>query len=343
MKKLLGSALSLLLAVCGGCLEFDAQEIVMRYDSEADRIDCLVVYRGIFVEVGSNTNETAMRSAFADLEKVLDHGQCFFWCNWPAALDPTKTKGDIAPFLSHVEVENGKLFTDPEGRLHGYQFVRIVRAKEFLKKLNMALGLAYQAAFVVGAGDVEFDPDTKENAIEFSRTGEPPLTVEAGRIQLRVPCSAPDFRKLLRELEDHMLRNEPSNALHRVVLEKRKAEGDSDLEVKRDERVATLDVEQLRDLMRKMPGMRFFWDNDFTVERTEELQTIGIGVEGSSELRVLKASDGRYSDNFLKALRERGHEIEDGIPDQEIQRRFDEFLQRDAVLPDGLKAARAEK
>ena len=54
----------------------------------------------------------------------------------------------------------------------------------------------------------------------------------------------------------------------------------------------------------------------------------------------MKASSGAYTDNFLQALRERGDKIEDGVPDQEIRRRFDDFLTREAVLPPELAALR---
>ncbi|MCA8973726.1 MAG: hypothetical protein KDC98_03345 [Planctomycetes bacterium] len=340
MKRLLGTVFPLVLLLLGGCLEFDAQEITMRYDEKADRIDFLVVYRGIFLEAGSSTQGDKMDGAFADLQEVFDNGQSFFWCNWPLKIDPVDPPAATAALAAHLEVEIGGFFTDPKGMLNGYEFVRIARAKEFLQKLNTLLEVVAQGAMLGGFRGIKLDADSRELMTEFVRSGEKMVTVEAGRIQLRLPLSSSDFGTVLKELEQHFLTNVPTDITRRIVVEKHRAAGE-DSTVGADELdEVKLSRNDLSNGLRTAAGWRFFWDNEFTIERGEELQTVGIGARGNRELVVRKASDGLYCDNFLKALRERGDKIEDGVPDQEIRRRFDEFRQRAAVMPEALRLLR---
>ena len=96
----------------------------------------------------------------------------------------------------------------------------------------------------------------------------------------------------------------------------------------------------LRKEIARAPTFRFFWDNDISIERTLEVTTIGLGVAGAEEIQVKKASAGLYHDAFLMKLRADKFQIEDGLPAQELFRRFNEFQARDAKLPQKLAAKR---
>lgn len=339
MFRLSNCLLSLTLLLLAGCLEFDGQEVTMRYDAKADRIDMLVVYRGVFYEAGSDGSD--MTKAFKDYDEVMAKGTSFFWSNWPLEVDLTKTGTPLAPLGAHVYVENGGMFTDPTGRLDGYQFVRIRDAKEFLAKLNTMLELAVQAAMLGGFRGVKFDRDTKEFVREFLRDKQKMVTVEAGRIQLRLPCSAADFKKMLGKLEDYFVTNAAGEMTRRVAVGLRREVDPEDSSTIEGAEVL-LNRQGVNDGMKKSPSFRFFWDNEITIERTEELQTIGIGAVSNRQLQITKASSGYYTDNFLKAARERGDKVEDGVPDQEIVRRFEDFLTREAVLPPELAPLRKQ-
>ncbi|MFO1077189.1 MAG: hypothetical protein U1E73_05630 [Planctomycetota bacterium] len=343
MLRPLRLAIFLCLFVFGGCLEFDAQDITMRYDPKADRIDMLVVYRGLFVEHGSGATDDPYKNAFADLDKVLERGNSYFWCNWPFVIDLVKAGTPGAALTPYVDVENGGLFTDPKGVLCGYQFVRIRDVKEFLGKLNTMLELAMQAAVVGGVRGQKLDSDTRELVTEFLRSGEKMLRVEEGRIELRVPCSPKDFRTLLGQVESYTLSNMPDDILRTAATARRRAGGGEPADTSLQGVEVALGQAELRESLGKAAGWRFFWDNEFTIERGEELQVIGLGSKGSKELVVKKSSDGFYCDNLLVKLRERGDKIEDGMPDQELTRRFEAFRGRDAVLPPDLKALREKK
>ena len=86
--------LCLLFLLFPGCLEFDGQEVTMRYDAEADRIDLLIVYRGVFYESGSSDND--MTKAFKEYDEVMAKGTSFFWSNWPLEVDLTETGTPLA-------------------------------------------------------------------------------------------------------------------------------------------------------------------------------------------------------------------------------------------------------
>jgi len=358
MRRIVSLPLFLILSALGGCLEFDAQQITMRYDVQRDRIDALIVYRGLFAEnntVSSSANPVGV--ALADLQKVLDRGQAFFWCNWPLAIDLVESDAATAELAMHVEVEHGGLYTDPMGVLNGYQFLRVVRVGEFVRKLNTMLELLVQGAMMGGFRGIEFDRDTREIVTEFLREGKKMVVIEPGRVELRLPLSKRDFQKVVAAMEDHFLSHLHTELTRLADVQPVEAADDGETAAVESSDADNGDFElakngqprllfaagELQDGVRSSPTMRFFWDNEFTIERGQELHTIGIGARGNEELQLTKASGGLYSDNFLKALRERGDEIEEGVPDQEIRRRFDEFLTREAVIPEALRAKREQR
>jgi len=333
-----------ILLLLAGCLEFDAQEITFRYDQKNDRIDALVVYRGLFVESGSGSSDKPNEKALADLDEAIAHGEFYFWCNWPLRVDPVKDTGPGAALLPHLQVEVGGLFTDPKGVLCGYQFVRIEQAGAFLKKLNTMLEIGVQAVLVSGfAGRGEnhkFDDDTREAVREFLRSGEKMLAIEAGRIELRMPCSAKDHRYFKQQLEATLLREMRREMVRRIGVEEARAKGGDVTDTSVTNAAVTVPGEALQESIRTSASFRLFWDNDFTLDHRDEVTTVGLGLRGTEELRVTKASEGLYHPSFLEKLRERGDKIEDGLPDQELARRYEAFRGRDAVLPELLVARR---
>jgi hypothetical protein len=344
MRRLI-LALSLLMVSLGACLEFDAQEITFRYDEAADRIDMLVVYRGLFAEGGNGSTNEPLQKAIKDLAEARESGEAAFWSNWPLTFELTR---DYVPpvkaLLAHVDVENGALFTDPKGALCAYQFVRVREAKAFLQKANTLLELGLQGALAAGlstyGGKHQFDDDTKEIVRDFLRTGQKLLKVEAGRVELRLPMSAKDHAWAKSVLEMHFAANMPRELLRKSVTASRRAGGGDVTDTSIAEASVQLQGDQLAPEIRRSPSYRLFWDNDWAMQREPELTTVSLGVRGSKELRVVKSAEGLYHDRLLNALRERKEEIEDGLPEQEITRRFEAFHGRDAKLPPKVAAMR---
>ena len=350
MKKTITTALlALLTLLLSGCLELDGQDVTIRYDADADRIDVLIVYRGLFAEGGNGSSDDPLDKALKDLAEARETGEFTFWNNWPLSVDATKDYDPPrAALVAHVDVENGGLFTDPQGVLCAYQFVRIRDAKAFVQKVNTLLELGLQTGFTGEGmrgleGRHKLDDDTREILREFLRSGEKLLVVEPGRMEVRLPFSRRDHEWIKDQLEDHFMDNMPREVLRRSAVAARRAGGGSVTDTSLAEETVAIAGPALRKSIEQAPSFRFFWDNELTIRRDLELTTIGLGVAGQPELRVEVARGGLYHDALLQRLRTDGAEIEDGLPDQELARRFAAFGERDPVLPPRLAAKRDGK
>lgn len=340
------SLFSLLLClVLAGCLEVDGQEITIRRDEAADRIDIHVVHRGLFAENGQGSSNDPMAKAVKDLADVRAGGEVVFWCNWPMTFDLTREyPAPVQAMLANVDVENGGLFTDPQGLLCGHQFVRIRNATAFVKQLNTLLELWVQTQLLGGTpgrgGRHQWDDDTKEAVREFLRSGEKLLVVETGRIEVRLPLSPRDHAWFKNQLERLVLDGVPREMLRRRRTADHRAAGGDPTDTSFVDGAVTVPGEQVRDDLLRAPTNRFLWDNEFGWQREPELTRVSLGVAGG-DLRVVKASEGLYHPALLNKLRENGESIEDGVPDQELARRFEAFQKRDAVLPPKVAELRA--
>lgn len=344
MKKQCNWLVLSLLLLLGGCLEIDGQDVYVRYDQENDRIDAMFVYRGLFAEGGGGSSSDPMVKAIKDLTQAQESGEFVFWNNWPLSCDPSREyKAPRKALVAHLEVENGGLFTDPQGMLCAYQFVRVNKAKSFVKKLNSLIEIAMQASFVTGiprANNYKLDDDSKENLREFLRSREKMITIEKGRIEARLPLSARDHRWLKGIIEKHFFDNMPSEVTRREAVAQRRKDGRAATDTTYADEAVSIEGTELRKEIARAPSMRFFWDNDITFQRTQELTTIGLGVAGDDEIHVTKAKDGMYDAALMTKLREDEFKIEDGLPDQELARRFESFRARDAKLPEKLAEKR---
>jgi hypothetical protein len=342
MKNLPTAFALLLLLFLGGCLEIDGQDVFLRYDEENDRIDAMLVYRGMFAEGGSGGD--ALETSTKDLEKAMETGEFIFWNNWPLSCDPAR-KYDAArnALVKHLDVENGGLFTDPHGVLCGYQFIRITKAKFFIRKVNTLLEIAMQAACLTGIPQFQnrkLDADSKENIREFLRGRGKFLTLEKGRIEVQLPLSKQDHIWLKKAIEDHFMDNMPGEITRRAIVEQRRKDGISVTDTSSSDATVNIEGATLRKEIERAPTYRFFWDNDFSIQRSLELTTIGLGVAGEDELHITKAKGGLYHEALLLKLRDDKFKIEDGLPDQELVRRFEDFRTREAKLPKKLAAKR---
>ncbi|MFN3242817.1 MAG: hypothetical protein ACE37K_15055 [Planctomycetota bacterium] len=344
MNRIRVAVLLSLLVCLGGCLELDGQDVYLRFDVDNDRIDAMFIHRGVFAEGGNGSGSDPIAKAIKDLDEASQTGEFVFWNNWPMSCNPSRDYD--APrnaLLKHIDVENGGLFTDPKGELCAYQFVRINKAKSFVKKLNTLLELAVQATGgIKPLGNHQLDDESKDNIREFLRSREKMLTIEDGRIELRLPFSPKDHRWFKKAIEDHFLDNMPNEITRREAVAQRRKNGGVVTDTTLSNETVAIDGVDMRKAIERAPSYRFFWDNDISIQRTLELTTIGIGVTGADELHVHKARSGLYNDALLKKLNgNEDHKIESGLPDQELMRRFDAFGTRDAKLPELLAKKRA--
>jgi len=343
MNKLPTAFALLLLLLLGGCLETDGQDVYLRVDEENDRIDAMFIYRGLFAEGGSDEADT-MPSCIKDLHDALETGEFIFWNNWPLKCDPSrKYDAPRNALLKHIDVENGGLFTGPDGVLCGYQFIRVNKAKSFVRKLNTLLEIGIQAACMTGIprlNNRKLDADTKDNIREFLRGRGKFLTIEKGRIELNLPLSKKDHAWFKKEIDDLFMNSLPGEITRRAIVEQRRKDGVSNTDTTSGTATVNIEGATLRKEIERAPTYRFFWDNDVSIVRALDLTTIGLGVAGEDELHISKKKEGLYHEALMVKLREDKFPIEDGLPDQELERRFTDFRTREAKLPKKLAAKR---
>lgn len=345
MKRLALLLLPFLL-LCG-CLQFDAQDITVRYDEKNDRLDLLLVYRGLYCnrEIAADVDQ---------LESALRTGEFAIWSNWPLKVDLTEAKGPLAALADHVQVENGSLFTTPTGQLCGYQFVRLTDVDGFLKKANDALALWVRAEVLGkelrdGGKTWRLDDETEELLLEVARGRHRVLSRKGAAFVLSVPCSDRDHLWLLGQLRDEFgkstgfelgrrlahpeLPGADDNARSGTSYVGNPGALDAPLQIAPD---------LLAQRVKEQPMLRVLFENPWSLRRTEGLTEFTLGFDYRSENRFHKAPLGVGAPNLEPEAKRRGIPVENSVPDQEITRRFDAFCAREAKLPEALAVLRGK-
>jgi len=123
-------------ALLAGCLDFDEQEIRVAYDAKNDRIDAQLVYRGLYSAGSSGWRCFEIPAEKDDVEgtqRQLDQLQTgkpiFALLNsvWQFDLAELRESDDpqVAALASLVTVDVGAPFRDVDGRLCGWQHLRV--------------------------------------------------------------------------------------------------------------------------------------------------------------------------------------------------------------------------
>jgi hypothetical protein len=341
----IGRVLGFLLLLLGSaCLEVDGQDLVLRVDPANDRIDVLLVHRGLFAAARSGVDGEPLPRALRDLDAVADTGRLVLWHDRLLSLDPSAEHAPaIAALLAHVDVENGGLFTDPHGVLCAYQFVRVRDARRCLEALDALLARALTDAMRdgldLGDGRHRFDDDSRQLLAERLRDGERLLRVEPGRLELRLPLSPRDHAWAKAQLAKLLLRQLPYDLVARHAL----ASGDAaPRSAAACEPLAghTLPAAMLPELLAQAASLRFFVANDVAVVRSPGHTSLVLGSGEAGDMVLHKPPHGVHDEALATALRTRGTAIEAGVPDGELRRRFAAFGEREAVLPPALAARR---
>jgi hypothetical protein len=344
-KRSIGRVLGFLLLLLGSaCLEVDGQDLVIRVDPANDRIDLLLVHRGLFAAARSGVDGEPLPRALRDLDAVADTGRLVLWHDRLLSLDPCAEHAPaIADLLAHVDVENGGLFTDPQGVLCAYQFVRVRDARRCLDALDVqlarALADAMRNGLDLGDGRHRFDDDSRQLLAERLRNGERLLRVEPGRLELRLPLSPRDHAWAKAQLAKLLLRQLPYD----LVVGHARASGDAaPRSAAACEPLAghTLPAAALPELLAHAASLRFFIANDVAVVRSRGQTSLVVGSGEAGDLTLHKPAHGVHDHALTAALRARGTPIEAGVPDAELHRRFFAFGAREAVLPPALAARR---
>jgi len=198
-SKLWALGLGLFAAVlCGGCdVEFPNQEIRWRYDTEADALDVLIVYRGVTTPAAS---EEALDKGQAVADRILGGRREFMLMDWPFLFDLDADPKESEPLAAELRAAYDRVqlvaagaFQDEDQRLCAYQHFRMTEVSHVLDGFNHLIGA--QAATALDEGDLGPDdlPWFDEGEVEawrgFIADRRPWIALEQGRLVLRAPIT----------------------------------------------------------------------------------------------------------------------------------------------------------
>lgn len=344
----------LLLILFAGCLEFDAQDVHLHHDADNDRLDMMFVYRGLFAEDGD------VKDALGHYDEAMLEGDFALWNNWPLKVEATSDGRWSTLLKRHVRIENGGLFLDPAGTLCGYQFLRIEKVSRMLGALNQLIGVYVQTTLLAGDGLArghEFDDETRELVGEFVRGRGQFVSLEGAALRIQLPFSAADQRWFMDRISGELLEGIVNDICDRIETEgaiaaraEAREEGlldddDPDEPWKADygnlrpnKESAEFSLNRAKALMHASAFVGLLRDNPWSLSRERERLVFTLGFDGEASQVLTKPSSGRYEPQLLEALQARGTEIEVGMPEAELLRRFEAFRGRDAVLPEAYAA-----
>ncbi len=176
MRRILFPALAAaLVALAAGCdIEFPEQEILARLDSAADRLDLLFIYKGV---TAHDDSEEAVGKAVAAAERILAGRRQFMIVDWPLHFDLDREDCDVSSplgrrVLGNFSVAQVGAFLDSDGRLSGYQLVRVKEAKLLFHAIDAFVNKAVLEADADGdlGDDAEF-LDDRSKALMVERAG----------------------------------------------------------------------------------------------------------------------------------------------------------------------------
>lgn len=209
-------ALSLAAAACTP-FRFEAEEVRVRHDREADALELSLVYEGLHAR---SPREDGLRDALDAVRRMAAGERLFVLVDWPLVIDLDAADPELeveieelTPELAEraralaasLRVDEVELFEDGDGRLGCRQRLRLDGARAGVDTLN-ALVNAALAAIEVGEGaEIEVDgwdvdARTRELMLAHARRGDPWLALAEGGFEVRIPLSRRQAAQALRAL-----------------------------------------------------------------------------------------------------------------------------------------------
>jgi len=230
-----------IMAVSGGCLDFDEQKARIEHDEENDRLIVILDYRGIYA------SDHDAKGAMEQLEEALEGKTVAFFANWPCAFtledlkdelqDPEKreepevsSKSEelglsqegrkmLLALLERMRVLNGGFYLDPAGRLCAAQVLVLEQAEDSVRLAN---------EFISDAAIRELEEEKREfpesldqsgklilNAI---RDGHTWLQTKGHSLMLSIPCPEEEFQEAREEFVEGMLDEMTKSEAHLRAL-----------------------------------------------------------------------------------------------------------------------------
>jgi hypothetical protein len=203
----------LLISVSGCHLGHEQETIVMAFPPGRDEVRVLLIYQGFHVISGNNRNlESVLQSAKHDLGGLMASEQEFRLGGWPLHFNLAPQKGEteeqkeFREFLrAHLTIRKGAFFSDPDGRLNGYQFLTIRDGQKFVARINDRVSTFFAKSLSEGKAKPErpeddIDEESLELILKAAREKHRWLDLKPGRISFTIPGTQTLFERGKREV-----------------------------------------------------------------------------------------------------------------------------------------------
>jgi hypothetical protein len=206
---LVGRLILLFISIFGGSgctgLNYERQDIVVAFPRQKSDLRVLLVYEGLHVQGESAQDLAKAKEELASLF-IKRHEL------WPVLsllrinLGPPKPKEEDGPFNAifreHMVIDKTELFTLPNGRLGGCQWLTVHDVDRFVSRLNKTISTEYAKSAKEKENQVDdtFDLETRQLILRACLSNHEWIRIEPGRLRLSVPASRAFSSKIKAEV-----------------------------------------------------------------------------------------------------------------------------------------------
>src|SRR5262245_16263120 len=320
LLPLLGATLLL-----AGCLPYDEQEIRFRIDAARDRIDLLLVDRGLYHDQGGWFGG-GPESAGKDLDRIAKGERFVSLFNGflPLAIDdlePPKNEFEarLASRLREtVAVEHGRFFRDAEGRLCWWQCVRVSNLSGFLDLANDGIrsALAEEETLAEFRKTLRLEDEESGALLRRALEGKVPFLLRrGGALAFRFPASREGCRSLLSRLIEEIRQG----VLNDARMHAEAGEGSKEEAASQPLRRKPTDFEW---------AARLVLGIEASVLRSGDGVELVLGNPEKAEQTIALPREGEYEENLAPLLEERKLAIRSDVTEATIRAAFEAFCAR---------------
>ncbi len=317
-----------------GCLPYDEQEIRFRIDAARDRIDLLLVDRGLYHDSGGWFG-AGPEGAGKDLDRIArgERWVSLLYGLLPLPIDDPEThktdfEARIGSFLrENVAVEHGRFFRDAEGRLCWWQCVRLSKLSGFLDLANDAIRAALSEERTLARFRETLRLADEESGALLRRAleaKEPFLLRRGGALAFRFPASREGYRNLLTSWLEEILTDVRKAALE----DARKPAPGSQNSVSEDSRGGASSRPSGRKPTEFEQTARFLLGLEASFLRSGDSIELVLGNPEKGEQTMALPRGAEYEENLAPLLEERKIAIHSDVTEATLRAAFEAFCAR---------------
>ena len=298
-------ALVVLALASSGCVEFEKETIVAVVDPENNGARILLVYEALHSDANQG-NQSGLASDLAELDQLFKVRESFY-CGHPLLrVDLQEAKTPVFPKKSddlneklrvllceHVSIRTAGFFVSRQGKLCGFQTLRVRHLRKFVRGLNEWMSELFAAQIKDARGDPkkfgrEWDLKSMLAMEQAAKDHFPWLRVEPGRISFTLLGSQDFLIRIKRDVLSPLVTQEPANDKTGPALPK-----------------AEEILKRNKDLER---GLRLLSESALSLDHRRDRMTFSLGLGDGEPIRLAadygvlgpRPCDGRLLDHARK-------------------------------------------